>query len=303
MLPAAATAPGRPHSPAVVVHPETVDLPAFRLAVEQRFRDAGWPAPVWGTTTPQDPGTLRAREVLAGGADLVVACGGDGTVRAVAEALAWTGVPLAVVPTGTGNLLARNVGIPLDVQAALEVVTTGADRPLDLGRVEGGCFAVMAGMGLDAAMVRDAPPGLKLRLGWPAYVVSGLRHLLDARMELELRVDDDRPVVRRARAVVVGNVGELQGGLRLLPDADPADGLLDLAVIAPRSVLDWVRVAGRLLRRGARNDGRLERRQFRRLEIRTSLPQPYELDGDAAGSTTSLVVEVRPGALVLRVPR
>lgn len=287
----------------MVVHPQTVDLPAFRTAVEVRFGEVGWPAPTWVTTTPEDPGTAGAGDALTGGADLVVACGGDGTVRAVTEALASTPVPLAVVPTGTGNLLARNVGLPLDVEGALDVVTAGDDRAFDLGCAGDSGFAVMAGVGLDAAMVRDAPPNLKVRLGWPAYVVSALRHVFDAPMEVELRLDGGPPLLRRARAVVVGNVGALQGGVRLLPDADPADGLLDLAVIAPRTVLDWGRVAVRLLGRGARNDERLERRQFRRLEVRTSQPRPYELDGDAVGTTTSLVVEVRPAALLLRVPR
>lgn len=293
----------RPRSPVVVVHPQTVDLTGFRTEVEERFRNAGWPVPTWVTTTPQDPGTAGAREALEGGADLVVACGGDGTVRAVAEALASTGVPLAVVPTGTGNLLARNVGLPLELGAALDVVASGDDRLLDLGSAGGAGFAVMAGLGLDAAMVRDAPPGLKVRLGWPAYVVSALRHVFDSPMEVELRVDGDLPLLRRARAVVVGNVGALQAGVRLMPDADPADGVLDLAVIAPRTVLDWIRVAGRVLGRGRRDDERLERRQFRRLEVRTSQPRPYELDGDAVGTTTWLVVEVQPAALLLRVPR
>ena len=209
---------------------------------------------------------------------------------------------LVLLPPSEGKA-AGGRGAPLDLQAALDVAVAGDDRAFDLGSARDSAFAVMAGVGLDAAMVRDAPPGLKVRLGWPAYVVSALRHVRDAPMEVELRLDGGPPLHRRARAVVVGNVGALQGGVRLLPDADPADGLLDLAVIAPRTVADWVRVAVRLLSRGGRSDERLERRQFRRLEVRTSQARPYELDGDAVGTTTSLVLEVRPAALVLRVPR
>lgn len=294
--------PDVPRRPLVVVHPETVDLTALRELVAAAFDEAGWPCATWSHTSTDDPGTGITRDALSEGADLVVCCGGDGTIRAVATALAGTSVPLVVVPTGTGNLLARNLGIPTELEVALRVATAGRDRRIDLGRAGTGCFAAMAGIGLDAAMVRDARPRLKKALGWPAYVLSAAQHLRDPAMAVRLRVDGGPVRNRRAVALVVGNVGSLQGGRPLLPDADPSDGELDLAVIAPRSVREWLTVAARVARGASSDDLPLERLTFRRLEIAVGAAQPCELDGDFAGETSSLVVEVCPQALTVRVP-
>lgn len=293
--------PGPPARPVAVLHPETVEVPAFRAQVQAAFRDVGWPAPRWVETSLDDAGHGLTQQALADGADLLLACGGDGTVRAVATALAGTGVPVAVLPTGTGNLLARNLGVPQHLAGALDVVLTGTDVLLDLGRTEVTCFAVMAGIGLDAAMVRDAPPGLKKAWGWPAYVLSGARHLPDRSVRLRLRVDDGPWSTRRVRALVVGNVGELQAGAALLPSADPADGVLDLVLVSARSPLDWARVAARVLLRSDREDRLLARTPFRRLEVESDRPVPHEVDGDPVGDVTRLVVEVAPGALTVRV--
>lgn len=207
-----------------------------------------------------------------------------------------------MIPTGTGNLLARNLQIPGDLPGALDVVLTGTDVRLDLGRTETTCFAVMAGVGLDAAMVRDAPRAVKEAWGWPAYVVSGARHLLDPGMRVRLRVDDGPWSHQRVRTLVIGNVGELQAGAALLPSADPVDGVLDLVTVSARSPLDWARVAGRVLSRSRRDDVLLARATFRRLEVESRRPVPHEIDGDHDGDVTRLVVEVAPGALTVRVP-
>lgn len=289
---------------AVVVHPLTVPDPgALRAALTARFQRQGWAPPRWCETTPEDPGTALTADAVAHGVDLVVCCGGDGTVRAVAAALVGTGVPLGVLPTGTGNLLARNLGIPRDLGPAVDVALDGALRTLDLGTADGHSFAVMAGVGFDAAMVADAPVALKSRFGWPAYVLSALRHLGDRPMVVTLRGDGGPWRTLRARGVIVGNVGELQGGSRLLPAADPADGLLDVAVLAPSGLWDWARIVGRVLSGSSREDGLLERFQVRRLELRTRRPQPHELDGDPREAVTSVTFEVAPAALVVRVPR
>ena len=156
----------RPLRVAVVVHPLTVPDPsALRAALADRFVGRGWAAPLWLETTREDSGTRMTARAVAQGVDLVVCCGGDGSVRAVAAALAGTGVPLGVLPTGTGNLLARNLGIPRDLEAAVDVALGGRERTLDLGAVGDRRFVVMAGVGFDAAMIADAPAALKDRLG------------------------------------------------------------------------------------------------------------------------------------------
>lgn len=292
-------------APVLVVNPtKTHALERFVLHVTQACTTYGLPAPDVRETTVLDPGEGMARAAVASGATLVLAAGGDGTVRAVCAGLSGSGVPMGVLPLGTGNLLARNLDLPLDLDRALQVALTGRDRVLDLGEATVGdagptAFVVMAGLGFDAQMMADAPEGLKQALGWPAYVVSGLRHLRDPAGQVELVLDGAPGLLRPARGVVVGNVGSLQGGLALLPDALPDDGLLDVVLLSPPSVRHWVRLAIRLALR--RPDTGATRWTVRRLELRTTAPTHAQLDGESLGEVRSLVLEVRPGALVVRV--
>lgn len=292
-------------APVLVVNPtKTHALPRFVLQVTRACTRHGLPAPVVCETTTEDPGEGMARKAVEQGAALVLAAGGDGTVRSVCAGLAGSGVSLGVLPLGTGNLLARNLDLPLDLDQALGVALAGRDRVLDLGQATVGdgeptAFVVMAGLGFDAQMMADAPAGLKDAVGWPAYVVSGVRHLRDPAGNVQLILDGGVPVHRTSRGVVVGNVGSLQGGLALLPDAVPDDGVLDVVLLSPRHLGHWVRLIARLIAR--RPDRAATRWTARRVELRTSLPTHAQLDGEPLGEVRSLVIEVRPGALVVRV--
>lgn len=294
---------GRRGQVVLIAHPQTVELDELRSLTEAVAGRHGLDLLRVEVTTPTDPGGGPAHRAIADGCQLVICCGGDGTVRAVATALAGTDIALGVLPTGTGNLLARNLDLPDALPDALEVAFGGQDRRLDCGRIGDERFVVMAGLGLDAAMVDDASPRLKKTLGWPAYALSGARHLLDAPLRLQYRLDDGSWNDRHARAVIVGNVGTLQAGVALFPDADPTDGLLELLVLSPSGLWQWARVGARLLRRSTRPDPRLERHRFRHLELRTRPAAPVELDGDSVHSSSSLTVSVEPAALLLRVPR
>ncbi|MFB7977027.1 diacylglycerol kinase family protein [Streptomyces vinaceus] len=309
----------------VVRHPHGCD-DSTAARVREVLRDRGWTDQTWVRTSAEEPcGTLAARTAGADTA-LVVVCGGDGTVRACADVLAGTGIPLAIVPCGTGNLLARNLRLPADAEAALREALSGEAVGIDVGRVGGDGlaptrFAVMAGAGFDAAMVRDASPRLKERLGWAAYVVSALRHLRDPRMRLSIRLDGGAPLERRARMVVIGNVGTLQGGLPLLPDARPDSGRLDVVLLDPRGAGGWFAAARHLASRGAGRgsaDGRarpapgrsgrlaahgaLEYFSAARVDLRLARAQPRELDGDAFPAGTRVTAEVEPGALRVFLP-
>lgn len=278
-----------------------------------RLRERGEPPPKRYPTSSGDAGGEAARAALAEGARLVVVCGGDGTVSACAAVLAGSGVPMAVVPIGTGNLVAGNLGISPDPETAVAVAVEGVDRAVDVGRVGGGgthgaVMVGMAGVGLDAAMVQDAPRWLKRRVGWPAYAVSLVRHLADRGFAAEIEVDGRRTSYRHVRTVVIGNVGGLHGGLSLFPDSQPDDGVLEVAVLAPRTVLGWVFVAARLLsgRHGlrGRHDQRqppmVERLQGRHIVVSGSELLRRETDGEALADGSVLEVTVEPGALLLR---
>jgi YegS/Rv2252/BmrU family lipid kinase len=288
---------------AVVVNPTKLSDPGqFRATVTRAMREHGWDEPLWLETTPGDPGRGQARAAVAAGADLVLACGGDGTVTACAEGVADSGIPLGIVPMGTGNLLARNVGLPTDLAGALAVALGGGEQKLDAGTANGQAFVVMAGLGLDAQMLSDTSEPMKKRLGWAAYALSVLRHLSDRPLRVTLAADGGRPVRLRASAVIVGNVGWLRGGLPLMPDARPDDGLLDAVVLTARGWVAWAMLVVRVMLRREPGD-RVHRYQFRELRLRLARPQPWELDGEVMAPARELVISACPGRLRLRMPR
>jgi YegS/Rv2252/BmrU family lipid kinase len=259
---------------------------------------------LWLETTPEDPGQGLTAKAVAEGVDLVMAQGGDGTVMACVTGLAGTDVPLAVLPAGTGNLLATNFDIPADLEAAVDVAFHGDRVRLDVAATDDDRFVVMGGIGFDAAMLRDANPKLKEHLGAVAYVLSGFKHLRRRATRFRLRLDDRPPLERTGQGVLVGNLGRLQGGLPVMPDARADDGLLDVAVLQTRTVADWLALAVRVLLRRRRKDPQLETFQARRVEVHCDRPQPVERDGDPLDTPRDhLVIEVVPRALTLCVPR
>ncbi len=288
-----------------------------RLAADDR----GW-KPWFAPTSEAEDGLALTRRAVAAGASLVFAAGGDGTVRACAEALAGTGVPLAIVPLGTANLTARALGVPARADRAVDAGFGGRDRRIDLARIDGTSeagtseagtsggrtegsatrFAAMAGIGLDAAVVEAADEQLKRRLGWVAYAVSGVARLSLPPCDFTVRLDDGEPLRRRARCVVVANAGLLPGGFTLLPEARLDDGLLDVGILAPSGTWGWVRVAGRVLARGRRQDHELEQFQARGVQISVAVDLPRQVDGEIVAPGRTLSVSVCPGVLVVRQP-
>jgi YegS/Rv2252/BmrU family lipid kinase len=277
----------------------------FRDLCRATARRAGW-TPELIVTEKAGAGVTAARDAVDRGAGLVVAVGGDGTVRGCAEGLADTPVPLGIVPLGTANLLARTLGIPAHPGAALALALApspagGTDRRIDLACADGEPFTAMAGMGLDAAVV--AATKLKHHLGWLAYAMSGAAHLALPPATFTIRLDGGTPIVRRARSVVVGNSGLLPGGFALLPDASVDDGLLDVGVLAPHGPLGWSRVAARVLTNSRMQDRNLERFQARTVEITTDATVPREIDGEVVTPGNSLSVALRRAVLTVRARR
>jgi diacylglycerol kinase (ATP) len=293
---------------AVIYNPVKVtDWTVFRRHVEYELKTRGWARPLWLETTADDPGRAQTAQAVAAGVDLVVGAGGDGTVRVICSGLAGTGIPFGVVAAGTSNLLARNLGIPRDEAAALRVAFDGTDKAIDLVRLtaDGGPeehFAVMAGVGIDAVIMQDTNPDLKKTVGSAAYFVSAAKNANHPALHTSIRVDD-RPVLRRkASVIVIGNVGLLPSGILLIPDAKPDDGLLDVLVASPRTLRDWVRLTAQVVTRRERGDDQLDRLTGRRVEITVEPRDQYQLDGDTAGECATLVAEIDPGALIVRVP-
>jgi diacylglycerol kinase (ATP) len=275
----------------------------------------------WHETTEEDPGQGAAAEALDAGAVVVVAVGGDGTVRAVAERLAeGADAELAIVPLGTGNLLARNLGIPVNMKGAMKRAFESESQPVDLGWVESQidgspvrqAFSVMAGFGIDAHMIVETDEDLKSRVGWLAYVESLGRALNSSEIvDFDLAVDGGAAATMSGHTFIVGNCGTLQAGITLLPDADPADGELDYLLLSAEGLGGWLDTLRSYawdngLRRVLGGKDRAEdadtttHARARKLTVSLSQPRVLELDGDDLGETDAFTVEIQPGAVRVR---
>ena len=293
----------------VVLNPSKLEDPGqFEAIVAAMAAESGWSQPICHYTTVEDPGTGMAEAASVAGADLVLVCGGDGTVREVCAELAGTGIAVGIVPVGTGNLLARNLDIPLYIRSAVDVALTGQDRAIDLVAVSGDGiedthFMVMAGMGFDAAIMEGVNEDAKRRVGWFAYVLSGFRSLMFPAVRIEVTVDGGEPTRHRARTVVVGNVGYLQAGMPLLPDAAIDDGQLDVVLLHPRRFLSWIPLALRVVSKGRRTDDTINRMTGAQVTVRAAVDTPRQLDGDSIGMGKELRMQCLAGRVLVRVPR
>lgn len=291
---------------AVVYNPIKVS-DDLRAAIKQQANATGWSDAIWFPTPAENPGPAIAAEVVSAHVDRVIAAGGDGTVRIVADRLAGSGIPMALVPVGTGNLLARNLDIPLTEPEALAIAFGQHTRDIDLVKltvdgVPSEHFAVIAGLGVDAMIMDETNSDLKDTIGAGAYFIAAAKALGRTPIHMWITLDDHRPQHRYAMICAIGNVGELAGNLTLIPDASPDDGLLDVYVASPRRAIHWLRVLLRLITLRPRHDDRVDQWQAREIEVRLRHPDPYQLDGDVIGDCRSLRAEVSPGALSVCVP-
>lgn len=282
----------------VVLNPTSKedDLDSLRRALGARPHDF-----VWEKTTEEDAGVGQAKKLAGQGVDLVVVAGGDGTVRACAEGLAGTDVALGVVPLGTGNLLARNLGIPLDVEDSIEVVFQGHRETLDAGVVNGEVFTVIAGTGFDATIMEATDSDLKERLGSLAYVLEGVRHLADAPIRADVEVDGVDVASGEWATVLIGKLGRLQGGVDLFPDSARRDGRLQLLALSAETTLETL-AAGFAAFTNNDDSRHVFRAKGESFRIALDSPAPYQMDGEARPAADSLSIEVAPSLLEVVVP-
>ncbi|CAN5320757.1 diacylglycerol kinase family protein [soil metagenome] len=327
--PVPAHAVREPHKVAAVVYnPTKVDIKKLKKSAKKHAELAGWGKTLWFETDPDDFGLAAGALAIEQGADVVMAAGGDGTVRAVAQALRGSGVPLALLPQGTGNLLARNLDLTVtNLDQSLESAFGDGERTIDLGiieltrengDVEQHAFLVMAGLGLDAKMMANTNPKLKKAVGWLAYVDGGIRSLPEIKpIKLTYTLDGSDAKRSTAHTILIGNCGKLPGGILVMPDAVPDDGILDVVVLKPQGAFGWARVWRKIawengvLRKSAlgrkiidlRDDVK-DVRSFRGKEMTLAVdePQEIELDGDEFGLATYVKTWVDPGALTVKVP-
>jgi len=261
-------------------------------------------------TTKEQGARFFAEQALKDGVDLLAVSGGDGTVVEVAGALVGTDVPLAIFPAGTGNLLSVNLGLPTEVPDAVHAALFGDKRPLDLARLhfadsgEDKFFAIIAGAGYDAAVIRDADREAKRKMGLLAYFWSAARNLDKKPVRTTLRLDgSDTPLVRMAKSVMVANMGRIQGGVEIVPDADPESGTLEIAILKADSLADWAQIALSAVTNQLRDERYIEYRRAKKVEIEFTFPQPFQYDGEDVGMVSGFSAEIVPHAVQVMVPK
>jgi diacylglycerol kinase (ATP) len=318
----------QPRQAAVVYNPAKVSISKLKRAVNAAAKDAGWAPTIWFETSEKDPGQRVTASAVRRGAELVLAAGGDGTVRAVAEALRDTQVSLAIVPSGTGNLLARNLSLPSNnLDELVSIAFLGSDRRIDLGiasieRSSGESdehvFLVMTGLGLDAKMIANTNSRLKKTVGWLAYVDAGVRSLPELKpVRLRYQLDKGTEHSMNAHTIIIGNCGALQGGIVLLPEAQLDDGLFDIVILRPRGNFGWLRIWNKV----TWENGVLRKSVFGRriiglspdfkdlsylrgaaITLTLETPQAIQLDGDEFGEAVGLRTWVDVGGINVKIP-
>ena len=291
-----------PRTIAVVAH-QRKTLGGGLDELRRRLTDADIDELLWFEVPKSRKAPKQVRKAVKAGVDLVIVWGGDGMVQRTLDVLAGTKIPLAIMPAGTGNLLAGNLGVPTDLAAAVEIAFHGERRPLDLGKVNGEHFGVMAGVGFDGAMIRDADRKLKDRLGKLAYVWTGLRHVNGAAPAAKIKIDGTRWFDDEASCVLIGNVGTITGGIRAFDDARPDDGWLDVGVATAQGAVQWARALGTMAVGRSDHSPFVRMTRARRVDVKLKAPLMYELDGGAREAVSRFTVEVVPAAVRVCVPR
>jgi YegS/Rv2252/BmrU family lipid kinase len=258
--------------------------------------------PLWFEVPKSRKAPKRVRKALDEGAELIFAWGGDGTVQRCLDVMAGTDATLAVVPAGTANLFASNLGIPQDIAEAVRIGLHGRRRQLDVGRMKGERFGVMAGAGLDARMIRDADGTLKDRLGRLAYVWTAVKNARESTFRAEIEVDGTQWYEGEASLVLAGNLGEVFAGVEAFEDATPDDGELELGVVRADGLVEWARTAARAAVGKPSDSPFVQQTRGRTIEVKLDRKVPYELDGGARDPVKRFAVEVEPAAIGVRVP-
>jgi YegS/Rv2252/BmrU family lipid kinase len=264
---------------------------------------AGVDDPIWSEVPKSKYAPERVKRALDEGAELVFVWGGDGMVQRSIDELAGSGATLAIIPAGTANLFASSLDIPSEIEQAVEIGLKGRDRVLDVGKLNGERFAVMAGAGLDAHMIREADGGLKDRFGRLAYIWTASKNLRAEPFKAKIDINDELWYKGNASCVLLGNVGSLFGGIEAFDNAEPDDGLLEVGVTNAEGLGQWARTMARTAVGSTSKSPFVQVTKAKKIRIELDRKIAYELDGGDRDPAKVLKAKVEPGAITVRVPQ
>jgi diacylglycerol kinase (ATP) len=266
------------------------------------LKDAEISQPLWYEATKSAQIPKYARQAIAEGAKLIFVWGGDGSVQKCIDTVAGSDVAIAILPAGTANLLAKNLGIPQNLKMAVRIGLQGNRKSIDTGTLNGEHFAVMAGAGIDARMIRDASSSLKARVGRAAYLWSGAKNLSKSPIEVTVEVDDHGFYKGKISCILVGNMNKVFAGVEVFDDSRPNDGLLEFGVITAKNPLQWLRTIGRVIFGRSDNSPFVETTRGKSMKVTFDSETPYELDGGIRKATSKLKIKVHPSSVTICVP-
>ena len=270
--------------------------------LRQELERAGVSDPFWSEVPKSKHAPERVEKALSEGAETIFVWGGDGMVQRCVDVMAGSDVRLAILPAGTANLFASNLGIPDDIADAVHVGLNGRERKLDLGKMNGEHFAVMAGAGIDAQMIRDADAGPKDTYGRFAYIWAASKNLRVEPFKARIEVNGDLWYEGDASCLLIGNVGALFGGLEAFESASPEDGQLELGVTQAESLGQWARTVARTAIGSASQSPFVQATKAKKIDVTFDRKVLYELDGGERKKVKRLKVKVKPEALTVMVP-
>jgi diacylglycerol kinase (ATP) len=273
-------------------------LPELRRELERQGVDD----PLWIEVPKSRFASKQVKRALDEGTELFFVWGGDGMVQRCVDASAGSDAALAIVPAGTANVLATNLGIRQDIPQAVSIGLHGERHRLDLGRFNGERFAVMAGAGFDASMIQQADGTLKDRLGRAAYVWTGSKSLRAKPFKAKIDVDGVPWYAGAASCILVGNVGRLFGGIEVFEDARPDDGLLEVGVVHADGITDWARILARTAAGHAEQSPLVQATSAKKIKVKLNRKILYEVDGGDREKVKSFTIKVQPAAITICLP-
>jgi diacylglycerol kinase (ATP) len=258
--------------------------------------------PQWREVAKSRKAPEQVQEAVKQGAELIFVWGGDGMVQRCVDALAGSDATLAILPAGTANLFASNIGIPRKLEAAVDLAFNGERRRFDVGRMNGERFAVMAGLGFDARVIGGADRKQKNRYGRSAYILSATKNFRMNLFEARIDVDGSKWYEGKASCILFGNVGKAFGGIEIFKEARTDSGLLEIGVTNTEGIVQWARTFARLRFSSAEKSPYVRMTKGRAAEVTLRKKVLYELDGSSRTKQKTFHVEVEPAAVSICVP-
>ena len=272
-------------------------------SLQKIIKESGWKGMTL-ETTKKVSAQMLARKAVKNGAARIIVSGGDGTVMQVVGELVNKNVILGVIPSGTANIFAKNLGIPMDTQAALDIALNGVSRKIDVGRANNHFFGFIAGIGMDAEIMKDTSRDLKDRIGQLAYITTWMQNLKNKPRLYSVSINGGAKKEYKASAILIGNMEKSMAGVKAFPGASPRSGILQISIVNVNSFKDWLNFVYNGFKGTMEKSSCITMLHGKNIEIK-SLDEKihFQCDGDVFEPTKKLTVTIIPSGLSVAFPK